>query len=53
MKFMLTHAITPERRNAAIDRFLATGGAPPKAVELNGTLEPRGHGRRLRTPRQR
>lgn len=36
MKFMLTFKITPDKakRNEAIQRFLKTGGQPPKGAKL-------------------
>jgi hypothetical protein len=36
MKFILTFTIPPVTRNAAIDRFLQTGGQPPPGVTLLG-----------------
>jgi hypothetical protein len=36
MKFMLTFTLQPETRNKAIERFLKTGGQPPKGVKLLG-----------------
>jgi hypothetical protein len=36
MKFILTFTIPPETRDAAIARFLQTGGQPPPGVTLLG-----------------
>jgi Protein of unknown function (DUF3303) len=36
MKFILTFTIPPETRDAAITRFLDTGGQPPPGVALLG-----------------
>ncbi|WP_447984640.1 DUF3303 domain-containing protein [Nitrospira sp. Nam74] len=38
MKFMLSFTITPDKakRDEAIQRFLKTGGQPPKGVKLLG-----------------
>ena len=36
MKFMLTFAMKPEKRDAAIARFRKTGGQPPKGARLLG-----------------
>jgi hypothetical protein len=36
MKFIVTFAITPESRNAAIARFKATGGPTPPGATLLG-----------------
>jgi hypothetical protein len=34
MKFISEWSLRPETRNAAIDRFLKTGGMPPAGVQL-------------------
>lgn len=36
MKFISEWTLRPETRNAAIDRFLKTGGMPPAGVQLLG-----------------
>jgi hypothetical protein len=36
MKFMMTFSLSPDTRNKAIDRFLKTGGQPPKGARLLG-----------------
>jgi hypothetical protein len=36
MKFMLTFSLSPDTRNEAIERFLKTGGQPPKGAKLVG-----------------
>ena len=36
MLFLITWSCVPEQRNAAIDRFLKTGGQPPEGVKLVG-----------------
>lgn len=36
MLFIVSWSISSERRNAAIERFLKTGGAPPAGVTLLG-----------------
>jgi hypothetical protein len=36
MKYMLTFALKPDHRDAAIARFKATGGMPPKGAAFIG-----------------
>ncbi len=36
MLFIISWSISPEQRNTAIERFLKTGGAPPKGVTMLG-----------------
>ena len=36
MKFLMTFSLSPATRNDAIDRFLKTGGQPPKGAKLLG-----------------
>ena len=36
MKFMMIFSLSPATRNEAIDRFLKTGGQPPKGAKLLG-----------------
>lgn len=36
MLFIVSWSISPEHRNRAIERFLKTGGAPPKGVTMLG-----------------
>jgi hypothetical protein len=36
MLFIVSWSIDPHNRNSAIERFMKTGGAPPKGVKMNG-----------------
>lgn len=36
MLFIVSWSISPDNRNAAIERFLKTGGAPPAGVTMKG-----------------
>ncbi|MBV6821797.1 DUF3303 domain-containing protein [Pseudomonas sp. PD9R] len=36
MLFIVSWSISPENRNAAVERFLKTGGAPPEGVTMLG-----------------
>jgi hypothetical protein len=36
MLFIVSWSISPDNRNAAIERFLKTGGAPPPGVKMLG-----------------
>ena len=36
MLFIVSWSIDPENRNIAIERFLKTGGAPPKGAKMLG-----------------
>lgn len=36
MLFIVSWTISPQNRNAAIERFLKTGGAPPAGVKMLG-----------------
>ncbi|MCW8278126.1 DUF3303 family protein [Pseudomonas sp. PCH199] len=36
MLFIVTWSISPDNRNAAVERFLKTGGTPPAGVTMKG-----------------